>query len=618
MFRTSSLKALFAAAALLAAAVAPMSADDWRGFRGQERQGVGTAPESPTHWSATRNILWKTRIHGAGHSSPVVAGPHVFVTTAYEASTTKRTLLVARRLRVGLSLAALVLWLLWRPRVRRSHEILGGMVVVLFVVLALADEQLFRFARSPARAWLGAALAMIVGFVLSTYGLRRPTATRRLLGVALGASGVLVVAGMPGGLEQPAPIAIGLAVVTAAAFLGCLFVLLGIFAPDGMAAPSMLPPRPGLLGRSVSAMPRIGPAWRACVIASAILGFLTTTVLVPRSGWVHAIASIDRATGRMLWIREGLYAPRTAVHSANSPATPTAVTDGKRVFAYFGTPGLMAVDTAGALLWTNTDVPFDTIYGVGASPVLAHDTLVVSGFVAEGPFLVAVDAGTGREMWRTSRVAVHPDFGDSRTPLVVTIQQRATIIVWGMDELAGYELSTGRELWRYLHGGNHRMGSMVASMVSNGDMLYLPLENGMIALRLSALAEGRDPVVWASRGGSSALATPVLYGGRIFAVSAVGMASCTDAMSGELLWRTRLQGQYYSSPIAAAGKVYFTNDSGSTTVVAAGPKYEVIAENDLEEMMSATMAAVDGKLYVRGHSHLYGIQPDAATQASAK
>ena len=344
-------------------------------------------------------------------------------------------------------------------------------------------------------------------------------------------------------------------------------------------------------------------------MAGATLGFVIATVLAPRSGWVHAVAAVDRDSGEVRWIREGPTAARATVHRANSPATPTAVVDAERIVAYFGSPGLMAVSPAGRLLWTNRDVPFQSMYGVGASPVVAAGAVLVSSFTPAGPYLAAVDAATGRERWRTARPDVHPEFGDSRTPLLMTIQGRPTVIVWGQDELAGHDAATGRLLWQYAHGANQRMGSMVTSILGNGDRLFLPLENGMIALSAARLAAGSDPVVWASRGGSSALTTPVLYEGHIYAVSAAGVATCTEATTGTVLWRARLAGQYHSSPVAVARRVYFTNEAGTTTVVAAAPAFEVLAENDIGEAVVATLAPVDGTLYIRGQHHLFRVGP---------
>jgi outer membrane protein assembly factor BamB len=131
----------------------------------------------------------------------------------------------------------------------------------------------------------------------------------------------------------------------------------------------------------------------------------------------------------------------------------------------------------------------------------------------------------------------------------------------------------------------------------------------MIALSAAKLAAGSDPVVWASRGGGSALTTPVLYEGRIYAVSAAGVATCTEAKTGNLLWRARLEGQYHSSPVAVAGRVYFTDEAGKTTVVAAAPAFEIVGKNDIGEPVIATLAPVDGDLYIRGQHHLFRVSP---------
>ena len=612
--------------------------EDWPGFRGQQQQGVGTAERAPVRWSPTDHIRWKTRIQGAGHSSPVISGGRVFVTTAYESEQARRMLGYARRLRLALCLLTLAAFFLLPRPASWWHEAAAAAALTAFVALALADERLFQFARSAARAWIGAAFAALAGVIVSAYGLPRPSRSRRILALVVAAVGVLLIAAIPGGLHQTRPIAAALAVTAMASAVGSVLLARGLFAgrrPGASRAPyaagavivaaalflQRVSGRPeawlaiaavltGIAARAVlGTRPRALPAWRAAILAAAAVGFLTTTVLVPRSGWIHAVAAVDRETGDVLWVRGGLTAGRTAVHRANSLATPTAVADRDRVIAYFGTPGLMAVSSKGALLWTNREVPFQSIYGVGASPLLAPEAVLVSSFTPAGPYLAAFDAVTGREKWRTARADVHPEFGDSRTPLLTTVRGRPTVVVWGMDELAGHDLETGQVLWKYAHGAKHRMGSMVTSVVGNGDLMFLPLENGMIALSAAKLVDGADPVVWTSKGGGSALTTPVLYEGRIYAVSAAGVATCIDAKTGALLWRARLDGQYSSSPVAMAGRVYFTGDAGKTTVVAAAPTFEVVGENDIGEAVVATLAPVDGDLYIRGQHHLFRVSP---------
>jgi outer membrane protein assembly factor BamB len=592
--------ALVAMLLLAGTALDLRAGDGWSGFRGQDRQGVGASAEAPLHWSASEHVRWKTPIPGSGHSSPVVSGDLVFVTTAYESLRDRKLLGYARSLRLTLCLLVLAGAVLL-PRTRTWwHDAAAAAALAAFVLLAIADDQLLQFGRSAARRWLGAALAMLMGLIVSAYGLPSPSRLRRGVALAVAATGVAALVGLPDGLHQTRPIAAALLGIVLTAAVAAVLLARGLFAG---AAPGM--------GTTIrfGAPAWVLTAWRGAVVACTVLGSVTATVLAPRSGWVHAVAAVDRDSGAVRWVREGPTAPRTAVHRANSPATPTAVAGAGRIVAYFGTPGLMAVSPAGQRLWTNRDVPFQSMYGVGASPVLAAGTVIVSSFTAAGPYLAAVDAATGRERWRTARPDVHPEFGDSRTPLLMTIQGRPTVVVWGLDELAGHDAATGRRLWRYAHGANQRMGSMVTSILGDGDRLYLPLENGMVALSAAKLAAGSDPVVWASRGGGSALTTPVLYEGRIYAVSAAGIATCTEATTGTLLWRARLSGQYHSSPVAVARRVYFTDETGTTTVVAAAPAFEILAENDIGEAVVATLAPVDGHLYIRGQHHLFRVGP---------
>jgi outer membrane protein assembly factor BamB len=610
--------------------------DDWRGFRGQERQGAGRAADAPLHWSAANHVRWKTAIPGTGHSSPVIAGDLVLVTTAYEAPGARQALQYARRARLALALAAFAIFLILPPPAARWQDAAAAVAMAAIVALAVADALTLQVMQSPARARLAAAMAGLAGLTLAAYGLRDRAPGRHLLALTLASIAIAAVAGMPNLAHQTSPIIVALIVLVAAAAAAATLLWRGLFARlSDLPSATRLSVAAGILILAFSAAAVLGSAiaafvgaaavagiaarsrfgarvewlrpWRVLVLAATALAWLTPTILVPRSGWVHAIAAVERETGQLRWIREGLLAPRVAVHRANSMATPTAVTGDDRVVAYFGGPGLMAVGMSGQLLWTNRDVPFQSLYGVGASPTLASDSVLISSLTADGPYLAAFDAATGRERWRTARAPVHPEFGDSRTPLVMTIQGRPTVVVWGIDELAGHDMADGRVLWKYAHGANARMGSMVASLVGNGDLLYLPLENGMLALDTTRLAAGEDPVTWTSRGGASALATPVLYDKRLYAVSAAGVATCTDAATGELLWRSRLTGEYRSSPIAVADRVYFTDQTGKTTVVKAGPAYEVVAENHIGEPVAATLAPVDGDLYIRGERHLFRV-----------
>ena len=363
----------------------------------------------------------------------------------------------------------------------------------------------------------------------------------------------------------------------------------------------------GLIARrAFGARKALLPAWRACTLAAVAAGAVITLLLVPRSGWVHALVAIDRASGRVLWVQEGIRAPRTAVHRANSQATPTAVTDGERVFAYFGTPGVLAVNGAGSVLWTNTSVPFETIYGAGASPILAPQALLVSGFNAATPYLAALDPASGRERWRAARPVVHPEFGDSRTPPIVTHRRPPDAVIWGVDELAGYDVDTGKVLWRYTHGANQRMGSMVTSMVVDGDMLLLPLENGMFALSAATTAGRTGPCYvdeprWRQRpdharrvrGAVSLRSPPRVW--RLPPTPEPG--SCSGARGS----RASITRRPSPSPAKSTSPTRRERPRSSRR----RPKFEVLGQNDIGEPVVATIAPVDGDLYIRSHHHLF-------------
>ena len=456
--------ALLVSGALVLWAAVPSASDDWPGFRGVQHQGVGAALQSPTVWSPTENISWKTPVRGSGHSSPIVAGDRIFVTTAYEAQETKVILRSARMLRAGLGIAALALWLFLPVRVYQWQDALATALVLLVAVLAVGDERVLQLGRSPARAWLGAGLLVMAGLATSLYGLSRTGLPRRLIAAALGLTSVLLVARMPGGIHQGRSLGLALAVIAAAALVGAFWGLRGAF--------QAIRTHSNAAVSHAHETPRLVAIWRASVLAATMLGSVIVLVLVPRSDIVYAIVCVDRTNGRVIWIREGLWGSRTPVHRANSLATPTAVTDGERVIAHFGTPGLMAVNTDGKVLWTSTQAPFETIYGVGASPLLAQNLLIVASFSTRGSLPRRLRRRDGARAVADVSVSVHPEFGDSRTPLVVPINGRLTIVVWGMDELAGYDLETGRVLWRYAHGANHRMGSMVVSLVAFDYVLY--------------------------------------------------------------------------------------------------------------------------------------------------
>ncbi len=343
------------------------------------------------------------------------------------------------------------------------------------------------------------------------------------------------------------------------------------------------------------------------LLLTALVTFVGTNYLTTSNVLVRAIVSVDRESGRVNWVCDGLDGPPGQMHRYNSPATPTPVTDGERVCAYFGTAGVMCADMEGALLWTNSEQPFESVYGVGVSPVLVDGVVIIASGTPAAPYVSALNARTGRQLWRKEQPGnIGHIGGTSRTPLVHEVDGTKAVLVWGWDAFRGFDLQSGRELWEY--PTPQANGDMVASIVADRDTVYLPYPGWVDALSLSKLMRGENPSVWNGVDGGANCSSPVLVDGLLFTMSDDGIAACLDARTGKLLWSETLDGDYYSSLIAVGRNIFFTSHQGLTTIVAAEPRFRKVAENNLGERITASLSPVDDKLFVRSENHLYCIQ----------
>ncbi len=309
------------------------------------------------------------------------------------------------------------------------------------------------------------------------------------------------------------------------------------------------------------------------------------------------VLCLDTATGRKLWERQVASTGSTMCHPKTSMAAPTPVTDGRRVYALFATGDLAAFDRDGDLLWYRAlqrDYPDITNQvGMAASPVLAGDALLLPLENAGDSFALAVDAATGRNRWKVPRTR---DI-NWVTPLLTRFHGKAAALFQTSAEITAYDVDNGEVLWSY-KGDN--LGS-VPSPARMDDLIIVP-GNPSVALRLS---EGDKPeVVWKSRKLSAAYASPVVYKGRIYAMTGIGV-NCLDASTGEVLWQERLGHGFSASPVIADGKLYVAKEEGDTSVVQLGDKPKILANNALKEMLLATPAIAKGAIYLRTEKHLY-------------
>jgi outer membrane protein assembly factor BamB len=355
-----------------------------------------------------------------------------------------------------------------------------------------------------------------------------------------------------------------------------------------------------------------GSGWSSPVLAGGKL-YLTTATGTADAGDVSLRAiCVDAKDGRILWdveaLRPDVDAART-MHQKNSLASATPIVAGNRLYVHFGHMGTAALDLSGQVLWRQTDLKYTPMHGNGGSPILVDGLLVFSCDGDKEPFIAALDSSTGAVRWKVPRVTEAEKTFSFCTPLAIDVDGKEQIISPGSGMTGAYDPRDGRELWRV----NYDQGfSVVPRPVFADGMLFLC--SGFIRASLIAVnpqgATGdvtETNVIWKFDRGVPTTPSILVAGEAVYFVSDNGVATCLDAHTGEVHWTERLGGGFSASPISADGRIYFTNEDGTTYVVRSGDEYELLATNELGERALASPAVDDGALYLRTESHLWRI-----------
>jgi outer membrane protein assembly factor BamB len=331
---------------------------------------------------------------------------------------------------------------------------------------------------------------------------------------------------------------------------------------------------------------------------------------------------IDRKSGKILWQRTAFNGqPKIKRHPKSTHANPTPATDGERLVVSFGSEGLFAFDLNGKPLWQKDlgllDAGFYMVpmaqWGYASSPIIHDGKVIVQADVQKDSFLAAFDVRTGKELWRTARTDV-PTFG---TPAVVPYTAGGArayqVVVNGWKHIGGYDVKTGKELWKLKGGGDIPVPTPVFGdgvvVITNAHGAGRPI----FAIRTDAagdLTENRAAIAWSQDRSGNYMQTPLLADGLGYFCFDNGVLSVYELKSGERVYQERLgagKSGFSSSPVAAGGRLYVTNEDGHTYVLAMGRQYKVLAENELGETVMATPAISDGVLYVRGRNHLFAV-----------
>lgn len=332
---------------------------------------------------------------------------------------------------------------------------------------------------------------------------------------------------------------------------------------------------------------------------------------------------VDRDTGQLtrdvllLTVKEPQW-----VHRLNSYASPTPVLEAGRLYAHFGAFGTACLDTkSGKVLWKNTDLVVMHENGPGSTPVLWQNLLVFHMDGSDRQFVAALDKRTGKVAWKTDRsgeMNANPQLKKSYgTPLVVEVAGQPQLFSPGTDWLYGYDPATGRELWKVPYG---QLGFSITPRPVAGQGLFF-MATGFGKKQMLAMKIGGSTapeIVWRYAKGIPTMPSPLLVGDALYFVDDGGFLTCLDARTGAERYRERLGGNFSASPTFADGRLYLSSREGVTYVVAPGPKFELLAKNELPGTIMASAAIADGALFLRTDTALYRFGKKKAGTASAR
>jgi outer membrane protein assembly factor BamB len=335
---------------------------------------------------------------------------------------------------------------------------------------------------------------------------------------------------------------------------------------------------------------------------------------------------LDGADGRIVWRKEvGAGVPlregpkgSSKFHQLHNMASPSPVTDGKRVVFHFGNGDLICFGFDGELMWkTNLadELGHYTIWwGHANSPILWRDLVInvcmqdpINGAKS---YLLALNLQDGKRKWLTDRdTGAEAESADSyTTTMLVRENGKETLVVMGGNVLDSYDPATGKQIWKVtgLDGGRTITGPTI------GDGLVFAthgMRGPIVAIELGGAGDvTQSHLKWSEKGNTPDSPCPVYANGLLFCVTDDGIATCRDGKTGELRWRERLGGGFKASPIVAESRVYFTNMEGLTTIIKAAEKYEMLAKNDLKDPCIASFAVSNGSIFIRGKHTLYCVR----------
>ena len=368
-----------------------------------------------------------------------------------------------------------------------------------------------------------------------------------------------------------------------------------------------------------------GDGWSSPVVWDGKV-FLTSAT---DSGTKCHVFCIEAQSGKILWDKVALEQQPRRKENKNSFATPTPVTDGRHVFAVFGDGSVVALTMSGEVVWTNREVAFYSRHGLGASPILYGDLLIMS-YDGSNPvtaagnwpkvddneklgwqipwdksFLAALDTKTGQRLWTGKR-------GLSRiahvTSFIANVDGQDQIISGAGDRLQGFNPKSGELIWSIYAQGE----GVTPSPVLGDGVVFAASGFEKTTLRAVRLGGAKGDVTqshiaWEQKKGVPTQPSPIYVKPYLYAITDGGVASCYNPTNGEIVWQERIGGNFSASPVLAGGSIYFLSEAGETIIIAAGPQFKILARNPLGEKCQASIALSGPRLFIRSEKNLFCI-----------
>ena len=339
------------------------------------------------------------------------------------------------------------------------------------------------------------------------------------------------------------------------------------------------------------------------------------------SEYTYRMICLDADQGNFLWSKAvARQKPKTRRHTKNTYASETPVTDGKFVFASFGSAGLYCVDFEGNVVWQR-DLGLmrrKSGWGTGSSPILFQNNVIVNCDSDDDSYIAAFDKATGDPVWRTER-----NEGSSwGTPFLFEADGRTIVVTNASRRMRGHDAAKGKLLWECASGSMITVPSPVAAQglvfLSSGHSIGFLKPQPIVAVRPEASGDITPPrgksqsdgVAWSHRSGGAYVTSPIAIGEYLYVPLDRGFLTCYEARTGKTMYEKQKLGArntITASPIAGDDKIYVQTEDGECYIVKPGPEFEILAVNKLEEVFCASPAVSSGKIFLRGRKHLYCI-----------